>query len=84
MADDGSNSQSDDESQEARPQPEIQMELRASLPGGRAFAGVEQDGRFVWLASKEHVTEQARDELLDLFQRIVRENWWRQNWPGAS
>lgn len=75
--------QGDDESQEAEPQPEIRMELVGSLPGGRAIAGVEQEGSFVWLASKEHVSEQARDELLEMFQRIVREGWWVQNWPEA-
>lgn len=64
-------------------QPEIQMELVGSLPGGRAIAGVEQEGSFVWLASEEHISKQARDELLDLFQRIVREGWWVQNWPTA-
>jgi hypothetical protein len=44
--------------------------------------GVEQDCEFVWLASKKHVTEQARDEFLDQFQRIVRERTWIQNWSG--
>jgi hypothetical protein len=74
----------DGESQEVQPQPEIQMELVGSLPGGRAIAGVEQEGSFTWLASKEHISEQARDELVELFQRIVREGWWVQNWPGTS
>lgn len=73
----------DDESQEARPRPEIHMELVGSLPGGRAVAGVEQEGSFTLLASKEHISEQARDELLEVFQRIVREGWWVQNWPEA-
>jgi hypothetical protein len=59
------------------------MELVGSLPGGRAIAGVEQEGSFTWLASKEHVSEQARDELLELFRRIVTEGWWAQNWPEA-
>lgn len=72
----------DEESQEV-PQPEIRMELVGSLPGGRAIAGVEQEGSFVWLASKDHVSEQARDELLEMFQRIVSEGWWVQNWPDA-
>ncbi len=76
--------QSDSESQQARPQPEIRMELVGSLPGGRAIAGVEQEGSFIWLASKEHVSEQARDELLELFQRIVKEGWWVQNWPTPN
>jgi hypothetical protein len=82
MADeDGANPQ-DDEAPEKEPQTEIRMELRDSLPGGRAVIGVEQDGEFVWLASKQHVTEQARDEFLDQFQHIVREGWWVQNWSG--
>jgi hypothetical protein len=78
MADEGTQ-QGDSESHEARPQPEIRMELVGSLPGGRAIAGVVQEGSFTWLASKEHVSEQARDELLELFQRIVREGWWPQD-----
>ncbi|MFE2965571.1 hypothetical protein ACFXKC_18195 [Streptomyces sp. NPDC059340] len=72
----------DDEAPDTEPQTEIRMELRDSLPGGRAVIGVEQEGEFVWLASKKHVTEQARDEFLDQFQRIVREGWWVQNWSG--
>ncbi|WP_200303505.1 hypothetical protein [Streptomyces adelaidensis] len=75
--------QGDDESQEAPLQPEIRMELVGSLPGGRAIAGVEQEGSFTWLASKEHISEQARGELVELFQQIVREGWWAQNWPDA-
>lgn len=75
--------QGDGESQGAQPQPEIRMELVGSLPGGRAIAGVEQEGSFTWLASKEHISEQAKDELVELFQRIVREGWWVQNWPEA-
>jgi hypothetical protein len=58
------------------------MELVDSLPGDRAVVGVEQEGEFVWLASKEHVSEQARTEFIDQLQRIVSEGWWVQNWPG--
>ncbi|MBE4796196.1 hypothetical protein [Streptomyces caniscabiei] len=83
MADEGTR-QGDDESQEERPQPEIRMELVGSLPGGRVIAGVQQEGSFTLLASKEHVSEQARDELVELFQRIVREGWWPQDWPDAN
>lgn len=75
--------QGDDESRETQPQPEINMELVGSLPGGRAIAGVEQEGSFTLLASKEHISEQAGDELLEVFQRIVREGWWVQDWPEA-
>ncbi|MFI5687827.1 hypothetical protein [Streptomyces sp. NPDC051636] len=74
--------QSRENGEEAQPQAEFRMELVDSLPGGRAVIGVEQYGEFMWLASKEHVSEQARDELLDQLQRIVREGWWIQNWPG--
>jgi hypothetical protein len=84
MADGNLTPQGDEESREARPQPEMQIELCDSLPGGRAFIGVEQEGSFVWLASKEHISEQGRDELVELFRRVVRERWWVQNWPGAS
>lgn len=73
--------QGDSESQEVRPQPEIRMELVGSLPGGRAIAGVEQEGSFTWLTSKEHISEQATGELLEVFQRIVKEGWWVQSWP---
>lgn len=64
------------------PRAEFRMELVDSLPGGRAVIGVEQEGEFVWLASKEHVTEQARAEFVDQLTRIVREGLWVQNWPG--
>lgn len=69
---------------EPRAQAEFRMELRDSLPGGRAVIGVEQEGEFVWLASKKHVSEQARDEFVEQLTKIVREGWWVQNWPGAS
>jgi hypothetical protein len=82
MANQVSNWQSGSD-QNVQPQPEIQVELRASLPGGRAFACVEQEGRLVWLASKEHVSEQAGDELLNLFQRVVQDDLV-QKWPGAN
>jgi hypothetical protein len=74
--------QGDEESQEV-PQPEIRMELVGSLPGGRAVAGVEQEGFFTLLASREHVSEQARDELVDLFHRIVSEGWQVPHRPEA-
>lgn len=80
MADEeGADAQGDD-----RPQAEFRMELVDSLPGGRAVVGVERKGEFVWLASKDHVSEQARDEFVDQLTRIVREGMWVQNWPGAS
>lgn len=72
--------QGDSESQQ--PRAEIRMELRDTLPGGRAVIGVEQEGEFTWLASKEHVTEQARDEFVEQMTEIVRQGWWTQNWPG--
>lgn len=65
-------------------QAEFRMELCDTLPGGRAVIGVEQEGEFVWLASKKHVSEQARDEFVEQLTKIVREGWWVQNWPGAS
>lgn len=78
----GASVQGDDDPDEAHPQAEFRMELCESLPGGRAVVGVEQEGEFVWLASKQHVTEQARDEFVEQLGRIVREGWWVQNWPG--
>jgi hypothetical protein len=82
MANQVSNQQSGSD-QNTQPQPEIQVELCPSLPGGRAFACVEQEGTLVWLASKEHVSEQAGDELRDLFPRVLRDGLM-QNWPGGS
>jgi hypothetical protein len=58
------------------------MELRDTLPGDRAVIGVEQEGEFVWLASKEHVSKQAVDEFVEQLSRIVEEGWWVQNWAG--
>lgn len=66
------------------PQAEFFMELRDSLPDGRAIIGVEQEGRFTWLAAKDHVSEQARDEMVELLSRIVREGWWVQNWQSKT
>jgi len=83
MADEkGGMPQGDSESQQ-EPQAEFRMELRDSLPGDRAVIGVEQEGEFVWLASRKHVSEQARDEFVDQIGRIVRDGLWVQNWPGS-
>lgn len=65
------------------PRAEFRMELVDTLPGGRAVIGVEQEGEFMWLASKEHISEQAVDEFVEQITRIVHEGWWVQNWPGA-
>ncbi|MEU9558126.1 hypothetical protein [Streptomyces fumanus] len=67
----------------SEPQAEFRMELVDGLPGGRADMGGEQEGVFMWLADRHHVTPQARDEFVEQLQRIVREGWWVQNWPGA-
>lgn len=66
---------------EETPQAQFRMELWDSLPGGKAVIGVEQEGEFVWIASKEHVSEQARDELVEQLTRIVSDGLWTQNWP---
>ncbi|MGW5175836.1 hypothetical protein ACWERY_15925 [Streptomyces sp. NPDC004082] len=63
-------------------QAEFRMELCDSLPGDRAVVGVEQDGEFMWLASRKYVHQKAVDEFVDQLQRIVREGWWVQNWSG--
>lgn len=78
MADEeGSSAQSDGQ------QPvEFRMELRDSLPGGRAVVGVEKEGEFVWLASKEHVSEQACGEFVEAVTMMLKEGSWAQNWPG--
>lgn len=64
------------------PAAEVRMELVDSLPGGRAIMGVEQEGEFLWLADRRHVSPQARDEFVDQLSTIVKERWWIQNWPG--
>lgn len=64
------------------PQAEFRMELVDSLPGGRAVIGVEQEGEFMWLASRAHISEQARDEFVEQLSRIVHDGLWTQNWPG--
>ncbi|MFM9616762.1 hypothetical protein ACKI14_02230 [Streptomyces turgidiscabies] len=69
--------------QPEEPRAEFRMELRDSLPGGRAVIGVEQEGEFMWLASKKHLTQQAVDEFVEQLSLIVNEGWWVQNWPGA-
>lgn len=74
---------SPDETPES-PSAEFRMELVDSLPGGRAVVGVEQEGRFMWLADRHHVSPQARDEFVEQLTRIVKEEWWVQNWPGAK
>ncbi len=91
MADtEGANPQSDgeprssDTPQEAPPPVEVDIELWDSLPGDRAFAVVEQEGRVVWLASKGHVSAQARDELADVLAKFTREQSWTQNWPDSK
>ena len=68
MADDENTESNDGEADgEETVQPDepcvVRMELVDSLPGGRAVIGVEQDGEFTWLASKEHVSQQAVDVL---------------------
>ncbi|MEV7793359.1 hypothetical protein AB0O68_15405 [Streptomyces sp. NPDC087512] len=67
---------------QSEPPAQFRMELVDALPGGRAVIGVEQEGEFMWLADRHHVTPQARDEFVDQLTRIVRERWWVQNWPG--
>lgn len=67
---------------QAEPQAEFRMELVESLPGDRAVIGVEQEGCFMWLASKKYIHPKAVDEFVEQLGRIVREGLWVQNWPG--
>lgn len=89
MADEGNIEPRDDEpAGEETLQPEgpcvdFRMELVDSLPGGRAVVGVEREGEFTWLASKEHVSKQAVDEFVEQITWMVNEGSWVQNWPGA-
>lgn len=72
----------DEQNPEPAHQAEFKMELRDTLPGDRAVIGVEQEGEFMWLASKKHLTQQAVDEFTEQLSRIVNEGWWVQNWPA--
>lgn len=69
--------------EEKAPQAVFRMELRDSLPGDRAVIGLERDGEFMWVGSRRHMDDQARDEFVDQLTRIVEDGWWRQNWPGV-
>ncbi|MGW2720786.1 hypothetical protein [Streptomyces sp. NPDC001492] len=80
MADEGGGVPPTGDSGSRQPRPQIHMELRDSLPGGRAVVTVEQEGRLTMLASKEHITAQAAEELADQLGCIARN--WSQNWPG--
>ncbi|WP_435279267.1 hypothetical protein [Streptomyces sp. 1222.5] len=89
MADEDSKRTGDDEPTEEdtsqtadKPPAVFRMELRDTLPGGKAIIGLEREGEFVWLGSRKHITEQARDEFEELCTRIVEEQLWVQNWPG--
>jgi len=86
MADEGNEEPHDNDNPEdsanTEPQPEFRMELRDSLPGGRAVVGVEQEGGILWLASKEYVHPKAVGEFIENMGRLVRERAWVQNWQG--
>lgn len=91
MADDETTKPADDEQngqipsfrEDEPPAADFRMELRDALPGDRAVMGVEQEGEFTWLASRKYIHPKAVAEFQDQLQRIVREGWWVQNWPGA-
>ncbi|MFI1702021.1 hypothetical protein ACH419_39575 [Streptomyces bobili] len=74
---------SDNSNRGARRTVEIDVELRDSLPGGRAVIAVEQDGSVTWLADKHYVDPKAVADLRAEMRRMVEEGW-QQNWPGAS
>lgn len=60
----------------------FEMELRDTLPGDRAVIAVEQEGKFMWLASRKYVNPKAVDEFREQLERIIGGGWWVQNWPG--
>mgnify|MGYP001560780387 CR=1 FL=1 len=68
---------------DSKSQAEFRVELRDSLPGDRALVGVEQEGEFMWLASRKYVHPKAVEEFVETLQKIVREGYWVQNWPGC-
>ncbi|WP_406398751.1 hypothetical protein [Streptomyces uncialis] len=84
----GADSQSQEneggEGGEPPPAATFEMELVDSLPGGRVVLGVEEDGLFTWLAVRGHVSEQAREELIDQLKYIVEQGLWVQNWGGET
>lgn len=69
-------------SADGKSQAEFRMELRDSLPGDRAIVGVEQEGEFMWLASRKYIHPKAVEEFVENLQKIVREGYWVQNWTG--
>lgn len=62
---------------------QIDIELRDSLPGGRAFIAVEQDGAVTWLADRTKVPAQAALDLLAEMRSMVSGHGWTQNWSRA-
>lgn len=66
----------------AAPVARFVMEMRDELPGGRAIIGVEQEGEFRWLGSRQHISDQACDELIEQLSIIVEQGLWVQNWTG--
>lgn len=72
----------DDAGDSKEPCAAFRIELRDSLPGDRAVVGVEQEGAFVWLASRKYIHPKAVDELTENLTRIMREGRWVQSWPG--
>lgn len=58
----------------------VDMRFVDELPGGRAVMPVEHEGGFVWLVVKGHVSPQARGEMVDDLNHIVRSGLWRQDW----
>jgi hypothetical protein len=59
---------------------EVDMEFVTALPGGRAVMPVEREGHFTWLVVEGHVSPQARREMVEDLNHIVRSGLWQQNW----
>lgn len=72
------------ESDERQEPTRIDMEFVSALPGGRAVAPVEKDGRFVWLVAEGAMTDQCRREMRDYMSHIVSTGMWTQNWPNPQ
>jgi hypothetical protein len=62
--------------------PEFEMEMVASLPGGRSVYPAEQQGRFVWLVAEGAMTQQCFEEMQEYIRYIVENRLWVQNWDG--
>jgi hypothetical protein len=82
--DDGPAGQGNPHTEQPQQQADIRVELRDTLPGDRAVIGVEQEGEFMWLASRKYVHPKAVEEFQEQLRHLVGNRLWIQNWPGPN